>query len=906
MTIEELSNQSITKNKADFLYLMLAFQEVLESIGESRLAACLPWINETAGQVPADVSSEKFIQALSISFQLLNLVDENNGMHHRRKVENTLEASLIQGSWAETLKHFKEQGLSEKSILDEIKKIRVRPVLTAHPTEAKRVTVLEIHRELYKILVKRENPRAAISEKEAQRQDIMALLERWWGTGDIYLEKPRLEDERNNILHYFKNVFPYALGLTDSKLTFAWQQAGFDPARLKEAEDYPLPEFGSWVGGDRDGHPFVTPEFTRETLAIHRKVALEIHLASLKALVKELSFSEHLVAPPAWFSKQIKQEAEFLGNAGRKIIKRNPGEPWRQYTGLLLHKLKNTYNETLATKPKYTSPKELLDALQTLKKALKEVNGERTIRHYIFPVERKLMCFGFHLARLDVRQNSSYHEKALSWILNAAGLQEADYALWPEEKRLAFINQELTTNRPFLPPDFPCEGEAQNVIGYFKVIKEHVAKHGAEGIGSFIISMTRSLSDILVVFLFFREVGLDHSPFQVAPLLETIEDLEAGEEILNDYLEHPLTQARFENKAEKLQEVMLGYSDSNKDGGILSSRWTIYRTERKLTEIGKKHGFELCYFHGRGGTISRGGGKVHRFLHSMPPGSVSGQIKMTIQGETIANQYANLLNGTYNLEMQLSGAARQTLNKSMEDPFEFAFPMLDQLQARSKKKYRSLIEHPEFISFYRQVTPIDVLEESKIGSRPSRRTGQTSLDDLRSIPWVFSWSQSRFNLTGWFGLGQSLYETKTESPEHFEQMKILAQDWPFFKYLMIQLETNLLGVDTEIMTTFQGLMTDQKVAKELTDIIMEDFTRASELTNEILGGDRPHRRSAKLTDNKLRGQGLDPLHHIQIQEIKKWRAQESDLLMTETDKQKLLHNQLLIVNALAGGLKSTG
>lgn len=905
MTLEELSHQGIAKNKADFLYLMLAFQEVLESIGESRLANCLPWINETPEQIPNDVSNEKFIQALSISFQLLNLIDENNQTHHRRKVENSLDASLIQGSWAETLKHFKEQGLAEEAILEEIKKIRVRPVLTAHPTEAKRVTVLEIHRELYKLLVKRENPRSAISEKEAQRQEIMALLERWWRTGDIYLEKPRLQDERNNILHYFKNVFPYALELADTRLAFAWKQAGFDPAGLSEAEDFPLPEFGSWVGGDRDGHPFVTPAFTKETLTVHREAALAIHVASLKALVKQLSFSEHLVEPPAWFSAKISEQAESLGNAGKKLSKRNPGEPWRQYTAIMLYRLNNTAKGVF-NKAHYTSATELLNDLAVLKKALREVSGERTVRHCIFPAERKLLCFGFHVAKLDVRQNSAYHEKALSWILKAAGFEDAAYASWTEEKRMDFLNRELQTQRPFLPPGFPCEGEAQNVMGYLKVIKEHVDQHGPEGVGSFIISMTRSLSDILVVFLFLREVGLDHKPFQVAPLLETIEDLEAGEDILAKYLSHPITRERFADKPAKLQEIMLGYSDSNKDGGILSSRWTIYKTERKLTEIAAKHDFELCFFHGRGGTISRGGGKIHRFLHSMPPGSVSGQIKMTIQGETIANQYANLLNATYNLEMELSGAARQTLNKDLKDPFEFAFPMLDQLQAKSQAKYRSLIEHPEFISFYRQVTPIDVLEESKIGSRPSRRTGQTSLDDLRSIPWVFSWSQSRFHLTGWFGLGQSLYETKTESPADFEQMKTLARDWPFFKYLMIQLETNLLSVDTKIMSTFRELMDDQTIATELTDLILEDYTRAMELTNEILGMERTARRSAKLTDSELRNKGLNPLHEIQIAEIKKWRSKQGDEQLTGKEKQKLLHNQLLIVNALAGGLKSTG
>lgn len=904
MTLDELSEQSTRKNKADFLYLMLAFQEVLEGLGEKELAAHLPWINEALEKLPDSLSHEKIVQALSISFQLLNLVDENNATHHRRKVENHVGAEEIQGSWSETLEHLKSQGHSEEEIAKRLREIQVRPVLTAHPTEAKRVTVLEIHRELYKMLVKRENQNLSVSEKENLRHDIMALLERWWRTGEIYLEKPRLEDERNNIIHYFRNVFPVALGLADRKLKSAWKLAGFSEEKLKEAKDFPVMEFGSWVGGDRDGHPFVTPEFTAETLMVHRREALKIHIDSIKALIKQISFSDNLVTTPPWFTERIEKEMDYCGLKGEEIVKRNPDEPWRQFAGLMLNKLKNTLSEK--NRPTYNKPQELLDDLDVIKRSLRDINDERTVDQFIFPIERKVICFGFHLAKIDIRQNSAYHEKALSWVLKAAGFEDHEYASWSEEKRLDFINKELKTSRPFLMPEHPCEGEADNVFKYFMVIRDHVKKYGPDGISSFIVSMTRSLSDLLLVFLFFREVGLDHMPFQVAPLLETIEDLEAGEEIMDTYLKHPITQKRFAHTDRKIQEVMLGYSDSNKDGGILSSRWTIYRSERKLTEVAKRNGFELDYFHGRGGTISRGGGKVHRFLHSMPPGTMSGHIKMTIQGEAIANQYANMLNATYNLEMQQSGSTRQSMSRAMDDQFEFAFGIIDRAVEVSMAKYRSLIEHPSFIAFYREATPIDVLEESKIGSRPSRRSGQNSLDDLRSIPWVFSWNQSRFNITGWFGLGAALKSIKDEHPEDFKTLKKLAEEWSFFKYLMIQLETNLLSVDKEIMAEFKNMVEDQNIANELMDLVLTDFELALELSNEIMGGRREERRLAKLLDSELRNKGLNPLHELQLEEIKKWRSARDKEKNAPQKDSKLLHNQLLIVNALAGGLKSTG
>ncbi len=901
MTIEELAEQSNQKNKADFLYLMLAFQEVLESLGESELAAFIPWVNESQPKIPDNVNREKLMQALSISFQLLNLIDENNATHHRRKVENHLNASEVKGSWAETIQHLKKEGKAAEEIAGTLKDIHVRPVLTAHPTEAKRITVLEIHRELYKMLVRRENPNLSASEKDDLRQDIMGLLERWWRTGEIYLEKPRLEDERNNIIHYFRNVFPVALNLVDRKLKGAWKEAGFDDALIRNAQDFPVLEFGSWVGGDRDGHPFVTAEFTKETLQVLREEALKIQIQALEELIKQISFSEHLVEVPAGFKEKIAEEADLHGNKGKKIVERNPGEPWRQFAGLILQRLKNTLKES--SQPCYNDPSALLADLSILKESLEVLKDDRFVDQFIFPIERKVICFGFHAAKLDIRNNSAYHEKALTWILKESGLEDYDYASWSEEKRLEFLNNELKTNRPFLMPNTKGEGEAENVLSYFKVVKEHVDKHGPEGIGSFIVSMTRSLSDLLILFVFFREVGLDHTPFQVAPLLETIEDLEAGEDIIDKFLKHPITQKRFESKPDKVQEVMLGYSDSNKDGGILASRWTIYKSEAKLASIGKANGFELAFFHGRGGTISRGGGKIHRFLHSMPPGSVSGHIKMTIQGETIANQYANLLNATYNLEMQLSGAARQTMIKSLEDEFEFAFPVIEKAKDRAKAKYRSLVEHPSFISFYRGATPIDVLEQSKIGSRPSRRTGQASLNDLRSIPWVFSWSQSRFGLTGWFGLGAGLNSIKQEDPQDFEKLKELASTWPYFKYLLIQLESNLLNTDREIMNAFKNLLEDETMAEELMGIILEDLTLAMDLTDELLGGNREERRSAKLLDNEIRNKGLAILHRIQLAEIKKWRAIPENIVDA---KNQLLHNQLVIVNALAGGLKSTG
>jgi phosphoenolpyruvate carboxylase len=350
---------------------------------------------------------------------------------------------------------------------------------------------------------------------------------------------------------------------------------------------------------------------------------------------------------------------------------------------------------------------------------------------------------------------------------------------------------------------------------------------------------------------------------------------------------------------------MLGYSDSNKDGGILASRWAIYCAEQKLTAIANKHGVMLRFFHGTGGTISRGGGKMHRFLDSMPPGSVSGHIKMTVQGESIAQQYANRITATYNFEMLLAGVARQTMESRMAVGEQGKFPenAMASLARISFQTYRALVEHPGFIAFYSAATPIDVLENSKIGSRPARRTGKRSLEDLRAIPWVFSWSQARFNLTGWFGFGTALKTLRAQDPEAWHQLKDAVEFWPFLKYTLIQVETNLLNADKKWMQEFAGMVPDQKIRQEIFGMMMDDYGTGLTQIADMLGGSVEGRRTTQLENAKLRGQALGKLHELQLKLIAEWRT------VKDTDEEKsdaLLKRLLLLVNAIAGGLRHTG
>ncbi len=597
-----------------------------------------------------------------MGFQLMNLVAENASVQFRRKVENHVGIDAIRGAWGEIFKKLLGKGLTEEQIADVLPNVMVMPVLTTHPTEAKRTSVLDLHRDLYLLLVKKENKIWSVSEQEAIDNDIKALLERWWHTREVHMEKPNLESERSNVLYYLSKVFPLALEISDKRLKYTWKAMGFNPKRLSSPSQFPVLKFGSWVGGDRDGHPLITASLTRSTLMAHRKAAMSILSDALMQLAVRTTFSDGQQVVPTILSDAVKRNIAIMDSANTITLKRNHGESWKQFIALIIAKLNNTENGNFEKIPPgtwYATPADLQKDLDVIKESLLESGMARIAENLIFPIERKLQCFGFHLAALDIRQNSAFHEKAIEQLLKAASFNDWEYSTWDEKKRIKFITHELQSNRPFAVSGSEIGPEADQVIECYRVVRDHVRTFGYSGIGSFIVSMTRELSDLLVVYLFFRELDMQHMPFQIVPLFETIDDLMRSHEILEAFISHPVTQVKIK-EGQHIQEVMLGYSDSNKDEGILASRWHIYRAEQNLTTVAERHDLKLRFFHGIGGTISRGGGKYHRFLDGMPQYAISGQIKLTVQGETIAQQFANLLNATYNLEMLLSGTTLQT------------------------------------------------------------------------------------------------------------------------------------------------------------------------------------------------------------------------------------------------------
>jgi len=933
VTTQDYVKEGFAKIDRDLAFLMECFQEVLQEIGEMQIASRLPFIavGKAARRHPR--FSHSLGQAYSIAFQLLNMVEENTAAQMRRARASGSTAHPEPGLWLHYLNRLKQQGLKEPDICEQLARVRIEPVLTAHPTEAKRSTVLEQHRALYILLVLRENQMWTPDELNANRNEIKALLERLWRTGEVLLEKPSVAKERQTILYYLREIFPAVLPRLDTQLQQAWAHAGFDPDRLDDPENRPRICFGTWVGGDRDGHPFVTADVTAQTLNELRVQSLLVLHRHLSALPRTLSLSGERNSCPPRLLEGIRRLASTLGDRGDAAVARNPQEPWRQFSNLILERLPiqptTTREGKLADWPgAYQTPRELSEDLLLLRDSLVESGARRLAEQDINPILRAVQVFGFHLATLDVRQNSAFHDKAMAQLMTAAGLDGGEFSDWPESERIQFLTRELRSPRPFLHSSSPVGPQADAVLSCYRVLAAHIEKYGNSGVGSLIVSMTRRVSDLLTVYVLAREAGLArytpqglHCLVPVVPLFETLEDLQGSAGIMEAFLNHPVTRLSLKKIRQRqseevyfstgfsgppVQQIMIGYSDSNKDAGILASQWMLHKTQKQLVQVGDAADVHIRFFHGRGGTISRGAGPTHRFLEALPRHALGGDLRVTEQGETIAQKYANLITATYNLELLIAGSAATLLgNRAAAREEELFAASTEKLSALSARYYRELLHSEGFLEFFAKATPIDVLENSRIGSRPSRRTGSRTLDDLRAIPWVFSWTQSRYYLPGWFGAGSALEQLAESAPAEFQALRQAIAKWPFLRYVMTNIETNLASTDLDIMSRYAALVTNSRVRNKFFLIIEAEYERTHRMLDKVFGGgSMKARRPRMVATLQLRETALRTLHLQQIDLLKRWRRLRDNNQTAQANE--LLQDLLLSVNAIASGLRTTG
>ncbi|MEQ9288391.1 MAG: phosphoenolpyruvate carboxylase [Cyclobacteriaceae bacterium] len=913
--------QKLGKPYNDLEFLLLALKEILEENGEAEIASQIPFINDLADDL-GDSITGKHVQLYSLVFQMVNMVEVNGAVQHRRKMEDENTLAAVNGLWANNIKQVLDQGISSDTIIENLPKIRIEPVLTAHPTEAKRGTVLDHHRELYLLLVSLENKMFTKKERNNIRHNIKLTLYRLWKTGEIYLEKPDVQSELSNILHYLTNVFPQVLPVLDRRLLQAWSESGNNIEDIVEKHAFPKIAFGNWVGGDRDGHPLITAEITADTLRQLRLHSMIVIRRKMMTLLKRLSFSCSLEDSKEGLHDRVKEMVAELDERGELAMERNQGEAFRQFTNLMIYKLPVDSQRGHAIQLHehtgcYVYSTELLDDLRLLQKSLIAYGAKSIAYDDVNNAIRIVETFGFRLANLDIRQNSDFHDKAVEQLLKAAQHEETNFSEWDEEKRIQFLSNELRTNRPFTNTNTKLEGNAEAVLDCYRVIERHERHYGTEGIGSFIVSMTRSVSDLLVVYLLAREAGLteltEHGlacKIPVVPLLETIEDLENGTMILDGFLNHPFTKNTMAYLKDRynwelpVQQVMVGYSDSNKDGGIMASQWNLYKAQYKLAQVGVDHGVKIRFFHGKGGSISRGSGPTHYFIKALPYNAINGEIRLTEQGETIAQKYENKVNANYNLELLAANTMSKTiLDKSTERHYHPMADILEKLANHSKKTYENLLREEGFIPYFRQATPIDAIETSKIGSRPAKRTGANSLEDLRAIPWVFSWSQCRYHMTSWYGIGTTLHKLKTESPEEYDKFKAATKTDIFIRYVLTNVDTSLAATDETIMSQYAELVEEKDLKDKFLGMFLNELKLTRDYLFDLLEENIESRRVNHYYSNKLRATVMVDLHKKQIALLKKWRHQKKINGPEIADTQTKL---MLSINAIASAMRNTG
>jgi phosphoenolpyruvate carboxylase len=913
MALDDVHTEWFARIDRDLQHMAGSFREVLEELGEHALARMIPWCSEwtppDTAAIPADGAVDRELQVLSIAFQLLNLIEESAAVEARRFGEDKHGVLYEPGLWGRQLLQLQEMGFAPEAIAARLNEIRVDVVLTAHPTEAKRPIVLRQHRALFEALQQWGQPAWTGREREMLRDRLKTQLERLWRTGEMYLYKPDVQSELTNTLDYFRMVFPQAVLSLDARLRDTWRHAGFDPALLQDPATLPQVNFGNWVGGDRDGHPFVTAEVTRQTLGRLRQNAINLLRQHCDGLYNTLSLSDLYQQVPATLTEAVVKKSAQLGEAGAAIVAGHPREPWRQFARLIAACLPPA---GVAVPYAYTHPAELASDLAVLHDTLATVGAQRLAEAEVAPVQRLVTLFGFHTAALDVRQNSTFHEAAMLEFLEAAGTPQPEYTSWPEEKRIAFLEAELRSLRPLAPRGAVLGPKAQEMLDTYTVLVEHRTLYGPEGLGALIISMTRDVSDLLTVYVLAREAGLlrntEHGiacVLPVVPLFETAEDLQRSPRIMAAFLDHPITRASLAAHPAPMQQVMLGYSDSNKSSGLFASHWQLHMAQYYLSDAAKARGVRLQLFHGRGGTNSRGAGPTHRFMDSLANNSLTGSLRITEQGETIAQKYGNAPTAAYNLELLLAGTAATTLRHTIpyeKNPRRIALG--DRLSELSEKAYRDLVGQEGFITFWSETTPIDALEQSFIGSRPSRRTGRRTLEDLRAIPWVFSWVQARYYVPAWYGLGTALEQLEQEDPESFGFVCESAQIWPFLRYVLYNAETSIASADLEIMHDYAMLVQDATIRDTFFGIIAEEYRRTETMINRCFGAPRAARRPRMQATLALRESGLRILHHRQIALLRQWRQLRAH--GDDARAAQMLPSLLLSINAIASGERTTG
>ncbi len=836
----------------------------------------------------------KIARSFTIYFQLVNIAEEMQRARRIRLYERD-ESSLQEMSLRKLFTDLKRQGLESEALAAFMSSMRIELVLTAHPTEAKRRTVMDHLLRIASLLGELDRSDLTLYEREQAIQHVKETLEILWQTSEIRQRKVLVMDEVDQTLFFFRRTILDLLPRMHERLRHEFDRCFGSSHRPIE----PFIRFGSWVGADRDGNPNVTCEITKKTALLQKRLILSVYLTALEDLIRKHSQSQEVVKGSKKLAESVEADARLMPDLAKDLERYEMSELYRQKFSFMHRKIQNM----LAKKKPGTTVEEFLSDLTVIRDSLAANKGTLAAADFDRLIIQ-VKFFGFHLAKLDFRDHAKKVKQAVAEIFPGEP--------YDTETLLKKIRSKKAMGR-----GLSLSAQTKEFLEQLSTMRQVQEKTDRESADDYILSMTEGAEDVLALFYFAQQKGLirstskevKQSSIGLIPLFESIRSLEGAHEVMEKLFSIPIYRSYLKTRGH-VQEVMLGYSDSAKDGGYLTANWKLYQAQKNLYEVAERHKVKLELFHGKGGTIDRGGGESHRAILAQPFAASFGRIKITEQGEVVAQKYANPIIAERNLEQMITAVVWTNLVSKKEFEKNKKIPVWEQRMARLSDlaygHYRRLIfDTAGFLDFYYQATPIRVLKMTNIGSRPAQRGAKESFEDLRAIPWVFSWIQSRYIISAWYGIGFALDQYLGENTQGLQELREMYEEWPFFRSIMTNLQTSLAKTDISIASQYVEMVTDGELKQRIHTEIASEHTRAVEKVLEVCSQKELLDSHRVLKDSiRQRNPYIDPLHYLQMRFLDEIRDKNGSL--SAEQRRKIDEILLLTVNGIAFGMKSTG
>jgi phosphoenolpyruvate carboxylase len=855
--------------------------------------------------------TELLVRALTRWFQLINLAEDSERV--RRLIDRDERGARgeagpdysREGSVRETIAAMADAGVSAAEVGELLAQARLRLVMTAHPTEARRRTTIDKLARVFGVL--RELDRAGHStphDRADCRRRLLATVQELWGSDDIRAaERTVLDEVRAGLIHFastLSDTVPRIYRDLQEALAECYPDAG-------EIEVPPVLVFGSWIGGDRDGNPFVTPATTVRSLELMREQCLRLYDTQLEQLAGRLSLSERLTGPAAALAPILAAGERDFPALARTLETINPEEPYRRALSFVRERVRTTREQREDGEPGYSEPEELLSDLRRIERSLRGGSGGLTAGSDLADFIRRVEVFGFHYARLDIREHAKVHRAALQEIYAELGVC-ADYAALPEEQRIALLTTQIADHRPLIPTDIDGFSEAtRGTLTTFRTLRDALRGRHRGAVRTYIVSGTEGPADLLEVLLLAKEASLaraggEECALRIVPLFEAGQTLTDAPQTMRALMAAPVYRAALRAVGNE-QEVMIGYSDSNKDVGYLASAWLAYRAQVRIVEVLREHGVGWLFFHGRGGAVGRGGGPTNGAILALPPDTVGARLKMTEQGEVLTAKYA--VPEIAHRELELATSATLATGRARPHVRSADFEaLLAEMASDSEAVYRRVVhDDPEFVRFFESVTPVAEISRLRLGSRPAKRSATAGIGDLRAIPWVFSWTQSRIILPAWLGLGTALQNARER--HGLDVLRQMASEWPFFTSVLSNAEMGCAKADLTIAERYVAL-SEHPARDRIWASLREEFELTVAELVEIGGGERLLDSEPMLQASiDRRNPAVDPLSFIQVELLRRLRRR--DERDAEDEQAAELHRiSQLTINGIASGLRNTG